>query len=48
MTFDAVGVFGLAFGLLFKSGSSYCDRPSYLPIHKDKWVQLEKHYFKKL
>jgi hypothetical protein len=24
MTFDAVGVFGLAFQLLFKSGSSYC------------------------
>ena len=26
MTFDAVGVFGLVFWLLFKSGSSYCDR----------------------
>ena len=25
MTFDAVGVFGLVFWLLFKSGSSYCD-----------------------
>ena len=25
MTFDAVGVFGLAFWLLFKSTSSYCD-----------------------
>ena len=25
MTFDAVGVFGLAFWLLFKSGSSYCE-----------------------
>ena len=24
MTFDAVGVFGLVFWLLFKSGSSYC------------------------
>ena len=24
MTFDAVGVFGLDFQLLFKSGSSYC------------------------
>ena len=24
MTFDAVGVFGLVFRLLFKSGSSYC------------------------
>jgi hypothetical protein len=24
MTFDAVGVFGLAFQLLFKSGPSYC------------------------
>jgi hypothetical protein len=24
MTFDAVGVFGQAFKLLFKSGSSYC------------------------
>ena len=24
MTFDAVGAFGLAFQLLFKSGSSYC------------------------
>ena len=24
MIFDAVGVFGLAFQLLFKSGSSYC------------------------
>ena len=24
MTFDAVGVFGLAFQFLFKSGSSYC------------------------
>ena len=24
MTFDAVGVFGLAFWLLLKSGSSYC------------------------
>jgi hypothetical protein len=24
MTFDAVAVFGLAFQLLFKSGSSYC------------------------
>ena len=26
MTFDAVGVFGLVFWLLFKSGSSYCER----------------------
>ena len=25
MTFDAVGVFGLVFWLLFKSGSSYCE-----------------------
>ena len=25
MTFDAVGAFGLAFWLLFKSGSSYCE-----------------------
>ena len=25
MTFDAVGVFGLVFQLLFKSGSSYCE-----------------------
>ena len=25
MTFDAVGVFGPVFWLLFKSGSSYCD-----------------------
>ena len=25
MTFDAVGVFGLVFWLLFKSGSLYCD-----------------------
>ena len=25
MTFDAVGVCGLAFWLLFKSGSSYCE-----------------------
>ena len=25
MTFDAVGVFGPAFWLLFKSGSSYCE-----------------------
>ena len=25
MTFDAVGVFGLDFQLLFKSGSSYCE-----------------------
>ena len=25
MTFDAVGVFGLVFWLLFESGSSYCD-----------------------
>ena len=24
MTFDTVGAFGLAFQLLFKSGSSYC------------------------
>ena len=24
MTFDVVGVFGLVFWLLFKSGSSYC------------------------
>ena len=24
MTFDALGVFGLVFWLLFKSGSSYC------------------------
>ena len=24
MTFDAVGIFGLDFWLLFKSGSSYC------------------------
>ena len=24
MTFDAVGVFGLVFWILFKSGSSYC------------------------
>ena len=24
MTFDALGVFGLIFWLLFKSGSSYC------------------------
>ena len=29
MTFDAVGVFGLAFQLLFKSGSSYCGMPPY-------------------
>ena len=28
MTFDAVGAFGLAFQLLFKSGSSYCDKSS--------------------
>ena len=28
ITFNAVGVFGLDFQLLFKSGSSYCD---YLP-----------------
>ena len=27
MTFDAVGVFGSAFQLLFKSGSSYCGTP---------------------
>ena len=27
MTFDAVDVFGLAFQLLFKSGSSYCGMP---------------------
>ena len=26
MTFDAEGVFGLDFWLLFKSGSSYCDQ----------------------
>ena len=26
MTFDAVGAFGLAFLLLFKSGSSYCEK----------------------
>ena len=26
MAFDAVGVFGLVFQLLFKSGSSYCAR----------------------
>ena len=25
MTFDAVSVFGQAFQLLFKSGSSYCE-----------------------
>jgi hypothetical protein len=25
MTFDAVGVFGLAFNLLFRSPSTYCD-----------------------
>ena len=25
ITFDAVGVFGLTFQLLFKSGSSYCE-----------------------
>jgi hypothetical protein len=25
MTFDAVGVFGLAFYLLFRSWSTYCD-----------------------
>ena len=28
MTFDAVGVFGLDFQLLFKSGSSYCETNS--------------------
>ena len=28
MTFDAVGVFGLVFLILFKSGSSYC-----VPVH---------------
>ena len=27
VTFDAVGVFGLDFWLLFKSGSSYCESP---------------------
>ena len=37
MTFDAVGVFGLVFWLLFKSGSSYC-APNHgkiqIPLHK--------------
>ena len=31
ITFDAVGVFGLAFQLLFKSGSSYCG-PVIMPV----------------
>ena len=26
MTFAAVGIFGLDFQVLFKSGSSYCDK----------------------
>jgi hypothetical protein len=26
MNFDSLGAFGLAFQLLFKSGSSYCER----------------------
>ena len=30
MTFDAVGVLCPDFWLLFKSGSSYCEAPSYL------------------
>ena len=34
MTFDAVGVFGLPFWLLFKSGSSYCEQGNVLP---GKW-----------
>ena len=34
--FDAVGVFGLAFQLLFKSGSSYCEL-GYI-------IDYEKHY----
>ena len=29
VTFDAVGVFGLAFQLLFKSDSSYCAEKSF-------------------
>ena len=33
MTFDAVGVFGLVFWILFKSASSYCAESE---IHKTK------------
>ena len=33
MTFDAVGVFGLAFYLLFRSWSTYCGGPRAYSIH---------------
>ena len=32
MTFDAVGVFGLAFYLLFRSWSTYCDHKAFYHI----------------
>ena len=39
MTFDAVGVFGLVFWLLFKSGSSYCDlEPLDVPYSQNQFL----------
>ena len=48
MTFDAVGVFGLDFWLLFESGSSYCDVFSTFSRHNlcnlnvkfTSWIQV--------
>ena len=45
MTFDAVGVFGLVFHLLFKSCSSYCETSNGLILKKPINVLfLNGHY----
>ena len=40
ITFDAVGVFGQAFWLLFRSGSSYCDLMKELQKYARNWIIL--------
>ena len=38
MTFDAVGVFGMDFWLLFKSASSYCVQDAVFGYSSDIWL----------
>ena len=45
MAFDAVGVFGLVFWLLFKSGSSYCVWES--GINVPPWINVAPGTFDK-
>jgi hypothetical protein len=47
MTFDAGGVFGPEFWLLFKSGSSYCDNgtKAFLNFHLNSFTRFFLHFY---